>query len=221
MARYCPHCFCGVDDDASICHNCGEPLTDEQSTQKEVSVEIESACLEKETDEVESDRANNSLSNTTIINNSQKMPDENLSETTQQVTDWEKVTPSTLESDKNPSNTNAENFAKNFMKDDAKASGSLSEASVKDKDEGIKAASVPDTTETMSLGQWMLTLLLCFIPVVNLIMLIIWAVSGNTNPNKKNFARAGLIWYAIGVAVWIIVVILIALFSVAAYMAFI
>lgn len=53
------------------------------------------------------------------------------------------------------------------------------------------------TDQTVSLGQWMLTLFLTFIPVVNIIMLIVWAVSSSTPPSKANWARAALLWMAI------------------------
>lgn len=53
------------------------------------------------------------------------------------------------------------------------------------------------TDQTISLGNWMLTLFLTFIPVVNIIMLIVWAVSSNTPPSKANWARAALLWIAI------------------------
>lgn len=47
--------------------------------------------------------------------------------------------------------------------------------------------------EHMTLGQWILTIIITCIPCVNLIMLIVWAVSGNTNPSKKTWAQAQLI----------------------------
>lgn len=46
----------------------------------------------------------------------------------------------------------------------------------------------------MSTKEWFITLLILMIPIVNIIMLIIWALSKNENPNKVNFAQAHLIW---------------------------
>lgn len=46
--------------------------------------------------------------------------------------------------------------------------------------------------EEMSLGQWIGTIVLSIIPCVNIIMLIIWAVSAE-NINKKRWAQAQLI----------------------------
>ena len=61
-----------------------------------------------------------------------------------------------------------------------------------------------NTAKVLSLGDWMITLLLLFIPIVNIVMLIIWSVDSNTNENKKHFAWAYLIYMAIGLVVGII-----------------
>lgn len=50
---------------------------------------------------------------------------------------------------------------------------------------------------TQTVGQWMLTLLLTFIPLVNIVALLIWAFSSSTHPEKSNWAKATLIWFAI------------------------
>ncbi|MBL38022.1 MAG: hypothetical protein CMP07_06395 [Xanthomonadales bacterium] len=50
---------------------------------------------------------------------------------------------------------------------------------------------------TQSVGQWMLTLLITFIPLVNIIALLIWAFGSSTHPEKSNWAKAMLIWFAI------------------------
>lgn len=49
----------------------------------------------------------------------------------------------------------------------------------------------------VSLGDWFLTLLICFIPFVNIIMLLIWAFGGGANPNKANFAKAAIVFVLI------------------------
>lgn len=45
----------------------------------------------------------------------------------------------------------------------------------------------------VSLKEWVVTLLICFVPFVNIIMLLIWAFGGGTNRSKANFAKAALI----------------------------
>lgn len=51
----------------------------------------------------------------------------------------------------------------------------------------------------MSVKSWVITLLIMCIPVVNIIMLFVWALSEpGTNVNKANWAKATLIIMAIG-----------------------
>ncbi len=50
----------------------------------------------------------------------------------------------------------------------------------------------------MSLGDWLITVLVSGIPCVGFIMLLVWAFSSDTNVNRKNYCRAVLILGAIG-----------------------
>ena len=52
--------------------------------------------------------------------------------------------------------------------------------------------------EIMSVGSWLITLIILAIPCVNIIMYFIWAF-GNGNENRKNFCRAGPILMLIAV----------------------
>jgi hypothetical protein len=52
--------------------------------------------------------------------------------------------------------------------------------------------------QVIKTGDWVLTLLICAIPIVGFIMLFVWAFGGGTNPSKANWAKAILIWIAIG-----------------------
>ena len=62
----------------------------------------------------------------------------------------------------------------------------------------------------VSVGEWMLTLLLMVIPLVNLIMLFVWAFGSNTPKSKANWAKATLLWVLICTALSIVFVILFA-----------
>ncbi|MFT4846226.1 MAG: hypothetical protein ACJAZC_000700 [Cryomorphaceae bacterium] len=55
--------------------------------------------------------------------------------------------------------------------------------------------------ETQSVTDWVITLLITYIPLVNIIMLLIWAFDSETALSKKNWAKARLIWILIGFAV--------------------
>lgn len=65
-------------------------------------------------------------------------------------------------------------------------------------------------TEPMSVKDWFITLLITYIPLVGLIMLLVWAFDSSTNLNKKNFAKASLIWMLIGIVLAVIFVVLFA-----------
>lgn len=60
--------------------------------------------------------------------------------------------------------------------------------------------------EPLSVGQWMLTMLVCALPCVNLIMLLVWAFQSTGNKSRSNWAKANLIWAAIGFAIYFILI---------------
>jgi hypothetical protein len=51
----------------------------------------------------------------------------------------------------------------------------------------------------VSVLDWILTIFILSIPLINLIMLIVWAFDSGTNPSKSNFAKASLIWMVISI----------------------
>ena len=55
----------------------------------------------------------------------------------------------------------------------------------------------------MTMGEWLITLIVLAIPCVNVIMYFVWAF-GNGNENRKNFCRAGLIVMAVGIVLSLI-----------------
>lgn len=57
--------------------------------------------------------------------------------------------------------------------------------------------------KALTIGDWIITLILLAIPLVNIIMLIVWAASSGTHPSKKSFAQAALIVYGVifGIAI--------------------
>ena len=59
--------------------------------------------------------------------------------------------------------------------------------------------------QPMSVGDWFITILITAIPLVGIIMLFIWAFSTDTNINKANWAKATLIWYAIGIVMAVLI----------------
>lgn len=62
----------------------------------------------------------------------------------------------------------------------------------------VQNGPVPQS-DVVSLGDWMISTLLVCIPIVGLVMLFVWGFGGSTNPSKRNWARASLVWMAIGI----------------------
>ena len=56
----------------------------------------------------------------------------------------------------------------------------------------------------VTVGNWMLTTLLMSIPVVNLILLFVWAFGGGTPESKSNWAKAALLWGVIGIVIYVV-----------------
>lgn len=56
----------------------------------------------------------------------------------------------------------------------------------------------------VTIGNWIITYLLMCIPLVNLILLFVWAFGSNTPVSKANWAKASLIWAAIGIAFYVL-----------------
>ena len=55
--------------------------------------------------------------------------------------------------------------------------------------------------EPMSVGEWILVMLITAIPCVNIIMLFVWAFGNGTKKSKTNWARATLILALIGAVI--------------------
>lgn len=53
-------------------------------------------------------------------------------------------------------------------------------------------------TSVVSIGDWIITMILMIIPLINLIMLFVWAFGSGTPVSKANWAKATLIFYLIG-----------------------
>jgi len=56
----------------------------------------------------------------------------------------------------------------------------------------------------MTIGDWIITFIITYIPLVGFIMLFVWAFGGGTHPSKKTWAQALLIMMAIGIILAII-----------------
>lgn len=61
----------------------------------------------------------------------------------------------------------------------------------------------------VSVKEWLLTNLILMIPLVNIVMMLVWAFSSNTNPNKANYFKATLILFAILMAIYLVLAVVI------------
>ncbi|MDO1509470.1 MULTISPECIES: hypothetical protein [unclassified Neisseria] len=53
----------------------------------------------------------------------------------------------------------------------------------------------------VGLGEWIVTLIVLMIPLVNIIMLLVWAFSSGTNPSKANFCKAQLLLMLVSIVI--------------------
>lgn len=49
----------------------------------------------------------------------------------------------------------------------------------------------------MTIGDWIITLIITYIPLVGFIMLFVWAFGDGAHPSKKTWAQATLIMFVI------------------------
>ena len=69
-----------------------------------------------------------------------------------------------------------------------------------------------DLEEPISMGEWLVTMLLMLIPCVNIVLMFVWAFSSREKRSKSNYFKATLIFAAI---ILVIYIIFIAIFGVA------
>ena len=57
--------------------------------------------------------------------------------------------------------------------------------------------------QTVSTGNWIVTLIILAVPLVNIVMLFYWAFSASTYPSKRTYARANLIVGVVALALYL------------------
>lgn len=56
----------------------------------------------------------------------------------------------------------------------------------------------------MTIGEWIITFIITYIPIVGIVMLFVWAFSDGNHPSKKTWAQATLILFAVAIVLGII-----------------
>ncbi|MFI3176384.1 MAG: hypothetical protein R3Y67_02695 [Eubacteriales bacterium] len=67
-----------------------------------------------------------------------------------------------------------------------------------------QSAEVPQLEEPVSMGEWMISLLIISIPCVGLIMMFVWAFNKSEKKSKSNYFKAALLYAAIMTAVYVL-----------------
>ena len=67
--------------------------------------------------------------------------------------------------------------------------------------ETIQSNPVNDSPQyiPISVGEWVITIIIIAIPIVGFIMLFVWGFGSNTQPSKANWAKATLIMIGISI----------------------
>ncbi|UTR13599.1 hypothetical protein MM221_13320 [Salipaludibacillus sp. LMS25] len=65
----------------------------------------------------------------------------------------------------------------------------------------------------VTVKEWIVTLILAAVPLLNIIMLFVWAFSQDSNPNKANLAKASLVLAGIVFSLYFFFSLLILIFS--------
>jgi hypothetical protein len=69
---------------------------------------------------------------------------------------------------------------------------------------GGKMDQLSGNYKPMTIGEWMVTILISVLPLIGIIMLFVWAFGDGAHPSKKSWAAATLIWFAIAIVLGII-----------------
>lgn len=70
-----------------------------------------------------------------------------------------------------------------------------------------------DDTRPLTLGEWMLTLLVLAIPLVNLFAYLYWALADGVNLNRKRFSQASILWFMIIVGIGVFMAVTMGIFG--------
>lgn len=179
MTKYCPNCYVGIDPEDKVCSNCGAELKPDETKM------AESFPAEDPGDAADVFAAK-------IENTSCDTPEE------ENPADAADVVIASMIDD-NSCGENAEPETAELAPAAAEYKNAFENEP--ERPEPVQLASAVPVPKIMGLGEWLLTLFLVCIPIVNLIMLIYWSAAGDIDPNKKNYARAQLIIMAIGVVI--------------------
>lgn len=188
MTKYCPNCYVGIDPEDKVCSNCGAELTPEEPKMADefpvddpgdaadvFAAKIENtSCGVPAAEEPAKPDAGEDPSDAADVVIASMIDDNSCGED-------ERLETAEL----TPAGTGYKNAFENEP----------------EQPRTVRKTESGPVPKVMGLGEWLLTLFLTCIPIVNLIMLIYWSAASDIDPNKKNYARAQLIIMAIVVVI--------------------
>lgn len=95
----------------------------------------------------------------------------------------------------------------NFENQDGAYGGQYQQPSVQDQLQYQYQQPESNLEEPMTLGEWLITMLIMLIPCVNIIMAFVWAFSSKEKKSKSNYFKAWLIFMAIVIVLYIILLV--------------
>ena len=94
-----------------------------------------------------------------------------------------------------------------FENQDGAYGGQYQQPSVQDQLQYQYQQPESNLEEPMTLGEWLITMLIMLIPCVNIIMAFVWAFSSKEKKSKSNYFKAWLILMAIVIVPYIILLV--------------
>ena len=94
-----------------------------------------------------------------------------------------------------------------FENQDGAYGGQYQQSSVQDQLQYQYQQPESNLEEPMTLGEWLITMLIMLIPCVNIIMAFVWAFSSKEKKSKSNYFKAWLIFMAIVIVLYIILLV--------------
>jgi len=62
--------------------------------------------------------------------------------------------------------------------------------------------------QTVTMGEWFVTWLIMILPIVNIVMMFVWAFGSNTKPSKANLFKLGLLLSLICIVITVVLAVL-------------
>ena len=94
-----------------------------------------------------------------------------------------------------------------FENQDGAYGGQYQQPSVQDQLQYQYQQPESNLEEPMTLGEWLITMLIMLIPCANIIMAFVWAFSSKEKKSKSNYFKAWLIFMAIVIVLYIILLV--------------